>query len=203
MTQRTASTTLANSSSRPSPVVLTMRPPCAVIFGSTTSRDRKSTRLNSSHRCISYAVFCLNASPPKIHTLSLHDALPISEAKRDAAGARNIDVAGGQRGLNFDDAADGVDDARELQQQAVSGGLDDASAVRGDLRVDDIARSEEHTSELQSPMYLVCRLLLERVPPQDPHSFPTRRSSDLRSETRCGRRPQHRRCWWPARSEFR
>src|SRR5437763_11748137 len=25
----------------------------------------------------------------------------------------------------------------------------------------DMARSEEHTSELQSPMYLVCRLLLE------------------------------------------
>src|SRR5437879_8982636 len=24
------------------------------------SSDRKSTRLNSSHRCISYAVFCLN-----------------------------------------------------------------------------------------------------------------------------------------------
>src|SRR5437879_8478101 len=27
---------------------------------------------------------------------------------------------------------------------------------------DVIARSEEHTSELQSPMYLVCRLLLEK-----------------------------------------
>src|SRR5437762_7264792 len=26
----------------------------------------------------------------------------------------------------------------------------------------DAARSEEHTSELQSPMYLVCRLLLEK-----------------------------------------
>src|SRR5437762_9747928 len=26
----------------------------------------------------------------------------------------------------------------------------------------DEARSEEHTSELQSPMYLVCRLLLEK-----------------------------------------
>src|SRR5437762_11701825 len=26
----------------------------------------------------------------------------------------------------------------------------------------DRARSEEHTSELQSPMYLVCRLLLEK-----------------------------------------
>src|SRR5437764_9887954 len=25
----------------------------------TAERDRKSTRLNSSHRCISYAVFCL------------------------------------------------------------------------------------------------------------------------------------------------
>src|SRR5436189_813535 len=25
----------------------------------TTQKDRKSTRLNSSHRCISYAVFCL------------------------------------------------------------------------------------------------------------------------------------------------
>ena len=26
----------------------------------------------------------------------------------------------------------------------------------------DKSRSEEHTSELQSPMYLVCRLLLEK-----------------------------------------
>src|SRR5205807_600373 len=41
-------------------------------------------------------------------------------------------------------------------------------------------RSEEHTSELQSPCNLVCRLLLERsVSPQHLHSFPTRRSSDL------------------------
>jgi len=29
-------------------------------------------------------------------------------------------------------------------------------------RNDVINRSEEHTSELQSPMYLVCRLLLEK-----------------------------------------
>src|SRR5437762_8469845 len=29
-------------------------------------------------------------------------------------------------------------------------------------RVDAVDRSEEHTSELQSPMYLVCRLLLEK-----------------------------------------
>src|SRR5438270_623926 len=67
--------------------------------------DRKSTRLNSSHSQISYAVFCLkkktekpkcrhphttpfyyipfisNATPtPEIYTLSLHDALPIWQA---------------------------------------------------------------------------------------------------------------------------
>src|SRR5437763_1654222 len=43
-------------------------------------------------------------------------------------------------------------------------------------------RSEEHTSELQSPMYLVCRLLLESsADPRNLHSFPTRRSSDLAS----------------------
>src|SRR5437763_12302113 len=35
--------------------------------------------------------------------------------------------------------------------------------VRGRLRISEaISRSEEHTSELQSPMYLVCRLLLEK-----------------------------------------
>src|SRR5437879_11652657 len=30
------------------------------------------------------------------------------------------------------------------------------------LRHEIVSRSEEHTSELQSPMYLVCRLLLEK-----------------------------------------
>src|SRR5437879_10823505 len=33
---------------------------------------------------------------------------------------------------------------------------------RADDRHTDVRRSEEHTSELQSPMYLVCRLLLEK-----------------------------------------
>src|SRR5687768_986468 len=40
--------------------------------------DRKSTRLNSSHGYISYAVFCLNGTPTSESSpLSLHDALPI------------------------------------------------------------------------------------------------------------------------------
>src|ERR1017187_534920 len=34
-------------------------------------RDRKSTRLNSSHRCISYAVFCLKKKPALAHLCGL------------------------------------------------------------------------------------------------------------------------------------
>src|SRR5437879_10437328 len=34
-------------------------------FAATPNRDRKSTRLNSSHRCISYAVFCLKKKKQK------------------------------------------------------------------------------------------------------------------------------------------
>src|SRR5438309_11647065 len=36
-------------------------------FSSTASRDRKSTRLNSSHSSISYAVFCLKKKKKKYH----------------------------------------------------------------------------------------------------------------------------------------
>src|SRR3990167_2269910 len=40
--------------------------------------DRKSTRLNSSHSQIPYAVFFFNDTPTtELYTLSLHDALPI------------------------------------------------------------------------------------------------------------------------------
>src|SRR5437879_10840384 len=37
----------------------TQDPVIAPALGQEARRDRKSTRLNSSHRCISYAVFCL------------------------------------------------------------------------------------------------------------------------------------------------
>src|SRR5206468_6413287 len=40
------------------------------IFWSVTSRDRKSTRLNSSHDQISYAVFCLKKKKKKKKFLS-------------------------------------------------------------------------------------------------------------------------------------
>src|SRR3712207_7824253 len=43
-------------------------------------------------------------------------------------------------------------------------GTSDRSSSRPDRRADRarVARSEEHTSELQSRQYLVCRLLLEK-----------------------------------------
>src|SRR6266550_3717196 len=59
-------------------------------------QDRKSTRLNSSHGYISYAVFCLkkknvttlfffnDTATTEIYTLSLHDALPSSSPGRPA-----------------------------------------------------------------------------------------------------------------------
>src|SRR3712207_6940549 len=51
-------------------------------------------------------------------------------------------------------------DARALFESAVR--------FRFDARVRDriVARSEEHTSELQSRQYLVCRLLLDKQKPQ-------------------------------------
>src|SRR5437762_10472409 len=56
-------------------------------------------------------------------------------------------------------AADGAQAARRLMRTA---GID---LVILDIMMpgeDGLSRSEEHTSELQSPMYLVCRLLLEK-----------------------------------------
>src|SRR2546427_9526559 len=39
----------------------------ATVFSAGTSSDRKSTRLNSSHSQISYAVFCLKKKKKKKH----------------------------------------------------------------------------------------------------------------------------------------
>src|SRR5438552_14777093 len=70
----------------------------------------------------------------EIYTLSLHDALPISGAE----------VLAGEEGIGGDPP--------QLPRQA-------QFAVDRAPRAD---RSEEHTSELQSPDHLVCRLLLEK-----------------------------------------
>src|SRR5437764_13519022 len=79
-----------------------------------------------------YCLFLHNTATPESYTLSLHDALPIF--RRPAAGHRDRGVRG----------------VRERRDHL------DRRAAR------PRRRSEEHTSELQSPMYLVCRLLLEK-----------------------------------------
>ena len=53
--------------------------------------------------------------------------------------AGDTGVALGHRLLHLDRAAHRIDDAGELDQQAVAGGLDDAAVVLGDLRVDQLA----------------------------------------------------------------
>src|SRR5437763_11847250 len=55
----------------------------------------------------------------------------------------------------------------DLSSDAYSGSPRPAGRI---ARIPPSARSEEHTSELQSPMYLVCRLLLEKKKTKTPTS---------------------------------
>src|SRR5438876_5065141 len=84
----------------------------------------------------------------ELYTLSLHDALPISHARGRARLARPLRARGGRARRACSSRADA---ARTATGRA---------PVR--CRCGDRARSEEHTSELQSPVHLVCRLLLEK-----------------------------------------
>src|SRR5437879_8393066 len=76
------------------------------------------------------------------------------------------DDPGGQESLRADKPEDGhvvsgiVERNGGEHQRRANHAQDDKSlaAAFGDGQL----RSEEHTSELQSPMYLVCRLLLEK-----------------------------------------
>src|SRR3712207_8067564 len=57
----------------------------------------------------------------------------------------------------------------DLKFTAVDGTEIDMAALRGKVVLIDFWRSEEHTSELQSRQYLVCRLLLEKKTPHNPY----------------------------------
>src|SRR5207244_13607091 len=103
---------------------------------------------------------CNDTPTPCFFTLSLHDALPIShEVERRRLGVAALDPqheasATGLRLIPLDL------DTRRLQ--VAREGVDTAHLVPGRRRAVVHARSEEHTSELQSPDHLVCRLLLEK-----------------------------------------
>src|SRR5438094_7832523 len=105
------------------------------------------------------ACFLFNATATtEIYTLSLHDALPIL-----------LDQVAGEHHLRIrhpgHDVARGMPGAKLHQPHL--------GRHRG------LGRSEEHTSELQSPYDLVCRLLLEKkkeTPANVTHQRPRKRS---------------------------
>src|SRR5258708_12981939 len=103
--------------------------------------------------------FFNDTATTEIYTLSLHDALPISTSpvRQGALGYR----AGIARPI------------QDLRGSCQSESFGRDSVCRQPLR------SEEHTSELQSPDHLVCRLLLEKkkklpatTHPPPPHPLP-------------------------------
>src|SRR2546423_11575822 len=92
--------------------------------------------------------FFNDPAPTEIYTLSLPDALPISH--HHVAGI-DRHAAAADRHLALDRVM-----AHEIERRRAR------AAVRRPRQFLDRRRSEEHTSELQSLAYLVCRLLLEK-----------------------------------------
>src|SRR2546425_9655924 len=82
--------------------------------------------------------FFNDTATTEIYTLSLHDALPIFPRRRAERRPRRRLVR-----------------LREPDGAAILAGTEHRLLAAG-------PRSEEHTSELQSLAYLVCRLLLEK-----------------------------------------
>src|SRR2546425_3716385 len=86
------------------------------------------------HRSLfSFFFFFNDTATTEIYTLSLHDALPILK-----------------------------DSNARIPVRCDCEDHDEDCGAEGSRSVDLILRSEEHTSELQSLAYLVCRLLLEK-----------------------------------------
>src|SRR5438045_7235488 len=94
-------------------------------------------------------------APTQLYTLSLHDALPIS------AVAASGPVA-------------------EISTRAPEAA---ANIISPMIERPETARSEEHTSELQSLRHLVCRLLLEKKKKIYTTVCPLQKLSDNRSAT--------------------
>src|SRR3712207_8683134 len=105
--------------------------------------------------------FFNDTATTEIYTLSLHDALPIfvDEGVHPQEACERVVTWVGKR-------------------RPVSAGLlalDAAGRAGAAFRGGSLAiRSEEHTSELQSRQYLVCRLLLEKKKKQFAHYFSIR-----------------------------
>src|SRR3712207_7947555 len=97
-----------------------------------------------------FVFFFNDTATTEIYTLSLHDALPICNAS--AAGIPRP-IRGGTA----------VASMKLHNGQILTEEMIEALAREAEAGLDP--RSEEHTSELQSRQYLVCRLLLEKKKP--------------------------------------
>src|SRR3712207_8757489 len=89
--------------------------------------------------------FLKDTAPTEIYPLSLHDALPIYPPA-------DLEV-GEPRGLTGEALG---------ERRRTAHGLAEQDPRHGQGLLHERGRSEEHTSELQSRQYLVCRLLLEK-----------------------------------------
>src|SRR3712207_9594438 len=90
--------------------------------------------------------FFNDTATTEIYTLSLHDALPILRKFGTDADKRVLFLI-----LEIPDLF-----RRQIRRIRIEPVRQTAQGARTDFR------SEEHTSELQSRQYLVCRLLLEK-----------------------------------------
>src|SRR5690349_10958773 len=137
--------------------------------------DRKSTRLNSSHVEISYAVFCLKkktcrtgrsrtaSSPTTARPTTCRRTRPTATSSCMSIGRSrpsfsfNATAATEIYTLSLHDALPIWPDVLQIADKP----LPEPGAGEARVRAQAI-RSEEHTSELQSRRDLVCRLLLEK-----------------------------------------
>src|SRR3712207_8428061 len=93
--------------------------------------------------------FFNDTATTEIYTLSLHDALPICRHRRPVEPGRVPEVLGARHRPAGDDQRGSPRRRRDVRAERLAAGVAPQ-------------RSEEHTSELQSRQYLVCRLLLEK-----------------------------------------
>src|SRR5256885_6340447 len=102
---------------------------------------------------LSFLFFFLNdPATTEIYPLPLHDALPICEARLVALAQLLAPALGDVR----------RDPAQRRRRAVARRDREADREERARLLPHPHLRSEEHTSELQSPCNLVCRLLLEK-----------------------------------------
>src|SRR6266487_1451153 len=90
--------------------------------------------------CLELTLHCAFELTPQCFELTLHCAFELTR----------------QRAGQPDRYRGALESRRNCHQQPAANPASAAS------RIDPVSRSEEHTSELQSPVHLVCRLLLEK-----------------------------------------